>query len=96
MHELVTDRGWYGTDSRRPQTPRNLATSLSIESAELLECFQWAEHADPQAVADELADVVLYAAQLATVMDIDLETALRHKMAHNRTRAWDLDETDQP
>ncbi len=39
MHELVKSKGWYENDSKRPQTPRNLAVSLSIEAAEILEHF---------------------------------------------------------
>ena len=39
-------------------TPANLAKSISIEAAELLECYQWDDHADPDAVEEELADVM--------------------------------------
>ena len=37
MHSLVRSKGWYETDSKRPQTPRNLAISLAVEAAEILE-----------------------------------------------------------
>jgi hypothetical protein len=40
MHKFVQSKGWYKLDSRRPQTPRNLAVSISIEAAEILEFFQ--------------------------------------------------------
>ena len=43
MHKFVSSKGWYDEDSPRPQTPRNLAISLSLESAEVLEHFQWRE-----------------------------------------------------
>lgn len=86
MHSFVTDQGWYEPDSPRPQTVKNLALSLSIEVAELQECYQWADSATPDRVADELADIVLYAAQLANVTDIDLETAVRQKLQRNRRR----------
>jgi hypothetical protein len=43
MHELVKSKGWYEKDSKRPQTPRNLAISLSLEAAEILEHFQFRE-----------------------------------------------------
>lgn len=46
-------------------TPHNLAKSVSIESAELLECFQWSEEADTAALREELADVLTYAFMLA-------------------------------
>jgi len=41
MHRFVRSKGWYESDSRRPQTPRNLAISLSLEANEVLEHFQW-------------------------------------------------------
>jgi hypothetical protein len=40
MHAFVFSKGWYEPDSRRPQTPRNLAISLSLEANEVLEHFQ--------------------------------------------------------
>ena len=89
MHAFVEAQGWYAPDSPRPQTPRNLATSLALEAAEVLEHFQWAEGpADPAAVAAELADVALYLLQLASVSGIDLEQAILAKLEQNRTRNW--------
>ena len=81
-------RGWYEAGSPKPQTAKNLAASVAIEAAELVECFQWQETADPSAVADELADVVLFAAQLANVASIDLAQAVADKLARNRGRSW--------
>lgn len=43
MHAFVRSKGWYEADTKRPQTPRNLAISLSLEAAEILEHFQWRE-----------------------------------------------------
>ena len=37
MHAFVESKGWYTPDSKRPQTPRNLAISLSLEANEVLE-----------------------------------------------------------
>ena len=90
MHEFVRSKGWYEADSRRPQTPANLAKSLVIEAGEVLEHFQWSEHADPDKLAGELADVFLYLLQLADVSGIDLETATLRKLALNQKRTWDL------
>ncbi len=39
-------------------SPVNLAKSIAIEAAELLECYQWNDDADPDAVEEELADVL--------------------------------------
>ncbi|MCC7491043.1 MAG: nucleotide pyrophosphohydrolase [Fimbriimonadaceae bacterium] len=88
MHDFVADKGWYSASSRRPQTPRNLAISLSLEAAEVLEHFQWSEAYDPQALASELADVTLYLLQLADVCEIDLEQAVLDKLARNVGRSW--------
>jgi NTP pyrophosphatase (non-canonical NTP hydrolase) len=90
MDAFVTDRGWYEPDSPRPQSPRNLAISLSLEAAELLECFQWCEKAGDKAeLAKELADVLLYLLQLARVSGIDLEQAVLDKLEINAGRIWD-------
>lgn len=90
MHHFVAARGWYDPQSPRPQTPKNLALSLSIEAAEVLELFQWAETPpDPQLLAGELADVTLYLLQLASVSQIDLETAVLTKLEENLIRTWD-------
>ena len=86
MDEFVGARGWYEPDSEKPQTPANLAASISIEAAEVLECFQWTGAADQTEVAAELADVVLYAAQLANVLGVDLDSALDNKLQSNRDR----------
>ncbi len=92
MNRFVEEKGWYKPDSPRPQTPKNLALSLSIEAAEVLELFQWRDRApDPQRLAGELADVTLYLLQLASVSDIDLEDAVLKKLAANYTRTWDED-----
>jgi len=89
MHELVESKGWYAVDSKRPQTPRNLAVSLSIEAAEVLEHFQFREESSDKAeLAGELADVALYLLQLASVTRIDLEKAILDKIAINYTRTW--------
>ncbi len=45
MHQFVSQKGWYRPDSLRPQTPRNIAVSLCLESAEVLEHFQWGDNA---------------------------------------------------
>jgi NTP pyrophosphatase (non-canonical NTP hydrolase) len=90
MHRLVRSKGWYEADSKRPQTPRNLAISLSVEAAEILEHFQFQENArDKNELAGELADVALYLLQLASISDIDLEKAILDKIEINKTREWD-------
>ena len=89
MHEFVQSKGWYEPGSHREQSPRNLAISLSLESSEVLEHFQWSENCKIlNALADELADVSLYLFQLASVSGIDLETAILNKLSKNIHRDW--------
>ena len=72
-------------------TPKNLAMALSVEAAELLEHFQWLTTAQSvrlsaqrrRAVADEIADVLLYLTRLADVLDIDPLAAARRKLRLN-------------
>jgi NTP pyrophosphatase (non-canonical NTP hydrolase) len=95
MHDFVRTKGWYDPGSKRPQTPRNLAISLSLEANEVLEHFQWQENLkDKDDFASELADVALYLMQLASVSGIDLEKAILKKLEINASRDWDLDKTN--
>ena len=90
MHRFVRSKGWYTEKSQRPQTPRNLAISLALEAAEILEHFQWTEEIkDKEELSSELADVALYLLQLASISEIDLEKAILDKIEVNQTREWD-------
>ena len=92
MHDFVRSKGWYEPDSKRPQTLRNLAISLSLEANEVLEHFQWqGELKDRVELAGELADVTLYLLQLASVSGIDLEQAVLKKLEINASRTWDAE-----
>ena len=93
MHDFVGTMGWYAPDSPRPQTLRNLAISLNLEAAEVLEHFQWDEELkDRQSFSDELADVTLYLLQLASIAGVDLEQAVIAKLDINYQRRWDQKE----
>jgi len=80
------DRNWEQFHS-----PRNLAVALSIEAAELLECFQWAkddELADivtreRSAIGEEVADIAILLSYLCHDLGIDLDTAVRDKLEKN-------------
>jgi NTP pyrophosphatase (non-canonical NTP hydrolase) len=90
MHAFVESKGWYRPDTPRPQTPRNLAISLVLEASEVLEHFQWQDTlADKDALAAELADVMLYLLQLASLSQIDLGQAVLDKLDANYKRTWD-------
>jgi len=89
MHSFVRSKGWYEPDSVKPQTPKNLAVSLVLEANEVLELFQWSDELEDQdELASELADVMLYLIQLASVSQIDLETAMLSKLDENYDRTW--------
>lgn len=64
-------------------SPSNLAKSISIESAELLECFQWSEDFDIDKVEEELADVLIYCLQLADRVDLDPIEIMMKKIIKN-------------
>jgi len=89
MHRFVQAKGWYEDNSPRPQSPRNLAISISLEAAEILELFQWnADMPDSEDLGTELADVMLYLLQLASICGIDLEQAVLDKLDLNYDRKW--------
>jgi len=90
MNRFVRSKGWYDENSKRPQTPRNIAISLAVEAAEILEHFQWRDELKNKEELDsELADVALYLLELASVTGIDLEDAILKKLKINQTREWD-------
>ena len=92
MNRFVRSKGWYDENSKRPQTPRNLAISLALEASEILEHFQWRDEIKEQEeLAGELADVALYLLELAWVAGIDLEEAMLKKLEVNASREWDDD-----
>ena len=62
-------------------TPENLAKSISIEAAELLECFQWSPDGDAQAVKEELADVLTYCYFLAMKVGLEPDQIVLEKLA---------------
>lgn len=79
--EFQAERDW-----KKFHTPENLAKSISIEAAELLEHFQWQKEYDSSEVADELADVLIYCIYMADAMDFDIEEIILNKMAKNAVK----------
>jgi NTP pyrophosphatase (non-canonical NTP hydrolase) len=86
INKFVDERDW-----RRYHNHKDLALSMLLEAAEVLEHFQWQTpdeaavyaKAHKEAIADELADVTSYLFELACIMDIDLKTAVLRKMKKN-------------
>ena len=70
-------------DWKKFHTPENLAKSISIEAAELLEHFQWGKEYDIDEVADELADVLNYCILMADALDLDVKEIVLNKMEKN-------------
>jgi NTP pyrophosphatase (non-canonical NTP hydrolase) len=89
LRVFAADREWDLFHS-----PRNLATALAVEAAELLEPFQWltdeqSRHPPAEtraAVEEELADVLLYLVRLADKLDVDLAQAARAKIVRNAAK----------
>jgi len=78
---FVTERNWA-----QFHTPENLAKSISIEAAELLEVFQWSTDGDPDRVREELADVLTYCLLLADRMGLDPDQIVLDKLAQTREK----------
>ena len=70
-------------DWKKFHTPENLAKSISIEAAELLEHFQWQKEYDENEVADELADVLIYCLYMVDAMNFDVKEIILNKMKKN-------------
>lgn len=70
-------------DWKKFHTPENLAKSISIEAAELLEHFQWGKEYDIDEVAEELADVLNYCILMADALDLDIDEIVLNKIRKN-------------
>jgi NTP pyrophosphatase (non-canonical NTP hydrolase) len=66
--------------------PANLAKSIVIEAAELLECFQWSDSAALDQVRDELADVLTYCHLLADKLGLDVDQIVLEKLEVTRAK----------
>jgi len=83
VKKFIEERDWM-----KYHNPKNIAESIIIESAELLECFQWRsikesieysnKHIDK--VSEEVADIMIYILSLANVLNIDLSNAIIEKL----------------
>ncbi len=83
---FVEERNWG-----QFHNPKDLAISLSLEASELLELFQWntseeAVEKNREKMKDELADVIVYAIDFASVLGFDLNEIIRNKMINNRLK----------
>ena len=82
IRKFTEDREWDQFHS-----PANLAKSIVIEAAELLECFQWSdEEYDLQHVKEELADVMVYCQNLLDKLGLDADEINNMKMTQNEVK----------
>jgi len=78
LRKFVAERDW-----EKFHTPENLAKSISIEAAELLELYQWGDEPDLQRVKEELADVLAYCFHLADKIGVSPEEIILAKIKMN-------------
>ena len=78
IRKFTEDRDWDQFHS-----PANLAKSICIEAAELLECFQWDDNYDIEKVKEELADVLVYSRNMLDKLGLDEDEIVNAKMAKN-------------
>lgn len=81
LRAFVAERDW-----QQFHTPENLAKSVSIEAAELLECFQWQATPEREEVAKELADVLTYCLLLADKLGLDPLEIIENKLAETKAK----------
>ena len=82
IRKFTEDRDWDQFHS-----PANLAKSIVIEAAELLECFQWSDtEYDLQHIKEELADVLVYSQNLLDKLELDADEIVNMKMKQNEAK----------
>jgi dCTP diphosphatase len=91
LRSFAQERNW-----ERFHSPKNLATALVVEAAELAEIFQWMDPVEVERVRssedhmerirDEVGDVTNYLVRLADVLGIDIERAAREKIDKNAAK----------
>lgn len=82
IRKFTEDRDWDQFHSLA-----NLAKSIVIEAAELLECFQWSDDKyDLQHVKEELADVIVYSQNLLDKLGLDADDIVNMKMSQNEAK----------
>ncbi len=82
IRRFTADREW-----EQYHTPGNLAKSIAIEAAELLECFQWSDTGyDREHVKEELADVLVYCRNLLDELGLDEDEIVNAKMTKNEAK----------
>lgn len=82
IRKFTSDRDW-----EKFHSPENLAKSICIEAAELLECFQWnSTEYDLEHVKEELADVIVYCRNMLDTLGLDEDEIVNSKMEKNENK----------
>jgi len=91
VRDFISERDW-----EQFHNPKDLAMSISIESSELMELFQWKTREeveeiqdDPETVAElrrELADIIIYSISLANALDVDISEIVLEKLRENQRK----------
>lgn len=91
VNKFIEDRDWS-----KYHNPKDIAISIAIEAAELLELFQWVKENEPDQIIntpskssklqEELADIIIYCMSLANVLSIDVSQAVTKKIEKNKQK----------
>ena len=90
MQQFIHERDW-----EKFHTPKNVAMSVAIEAAELMELFQWNDLSKEEIISnenliskirDEMADIFIYLISMALQLDIDIYNCIVEKMDRNKIR----------
>ena len=91
VQDFIKERDWS-----KYHNPKDLAISISIEAAELLELFQWLKNGDiskelkkhnlMDRIKEELSDILIYSISLSNVLNLDLSEAIIQKIDSNRIK----------
>ncbi len=88
LRDFALKRNWD-----KYHSPKNLSMALAVEASELMELFQWINSEDSlkasgdpdyrQRIAEEIADVMIYAIRIADIVQVDVEEAINSKIVKN-------------
>lgn len=82
LKKFRDDRNWS-----QFHTPENIAKSIVLEAAELLENYQWKnDSADIENIKDELADIMTYCIYMCDTYELDIKTIINEKIAKNEKK----------
>ena len=81
IRRFSSDRDWG-----QYHTAPNIAKSICIEAAELLECYQWSDEANLEHVKEELADVIVYCQNMLDCLGLDVNEIVNSKLTKNEAK----------